>query len=344
MMIALRRWRQGAIAMALLLCALHGAPALATGDTAQDDIAREFSGALGANDNGANPTSPPSNCNATLQQEQSAGEIPANESCYCQVGAATPTCVVNTNNECQSVLQAEQSRMGSSYDCTCPSGANTPSCVSYYQLCEDNIQYYQNGTNQCSCSQGTTSAVPSCVSDYQICEDNAAQYENSNTTCSCSQTSTQPYCCTSTTTEEPTLVTNEVPGISAGVSSGVSVYCANPSRQIESTAYGPACPGSSGITTCYQGICRTWNNGNGSMYGGAFSGGGTHQVTGSYWDWGLCDGPNPAGSCGSSGGWFTIFFGPSSYAGPEVITYAPPYAEQITVYNPVTTQSCVTEP
>ena len=198
----MRRWRQGAIATALLLCALHGASALATGDTAQDDIGREFSGALGTNDNGANPTSPPSNCNATLQQEQSAGEIPASESCYCPVGAATPTCVVNTNNECQSVLQAEQSRMGSSYDCTCPSGASIPSCSSYYSLCQDNLQYYQNTSNQCSCANPSTTAVPTCVSDYSICENNAAQYENSNTTCSCSQTSTAPTCCTSTTTQQ----------------------------------------------------------------------------------------------------------------------------------------------
>lgn len=336
-MVVMRCWRQGAIATALLLCALHGAPAFATGDTAQQDIAREFSGASGTNDNGANPTSPPSNCNATLQQEQSAGEIPANESCYCPVGAATPTCVVNTNNECQSVLQDEQARMGSLYDCTCPSGASTPSCVSYYQLCEDNLPYYQNGTNQCSCSQGTTSAVPSCVSDYQICEDNAAQYENSNTTCSCSQTSTEPTCCTNNVV----TTTNEVPGIAVGGNGLGAIFCGNQSRSVESTAQGETCPADSGVTVCAYGICRNWTS-----YGGVMAGADdsydksnpstTYSPTGSYWDWGYCDGPNPAGSCT---GWFTVYEGPSSYTGSDLILYNSTYTE----YTQSTTQSCVTE-
>ncbi|MEY2335181.1 hypothetical protein [Acidithiobacillus ferrianus] len=176
----------------------------ATGDTAQQDIAREFSGALTTNNNGANPIAAPTNCNTALQQEQAAGQISANESCYCQVGATTPTCVQNAASTCQSILPAEESRLGPNakyYDCTCPSGASTPSCPSYYQLCQDNLQYYQNTTNQCSCANPSTTAVPTCVSDYSICENNAAQYENSNTTCSCSQTNTAPTCCTSTTTQ-----------------------------------------------------------------------------------------------------------------------------------------------
>ena len=334
-------------AFALFIVLLHsGCIWAATGDTAQQDIAREFSGAPTTNNNGANPIAAPTDCNAALQQEEAAGQIPANESCYCQVGATTPTCVQNAASTCQAILPAEESRLGPNakyYDCTCPSGARTPSCPSYYSLCQDNLQYYQNASNQCSCSNPSTTAVPTCVSDYSLCENNAAQYENSNTTCSCSQTSTAPTCCTSTTTEEPTTVTNQVQGISLGyIGSGVSYYCANPSRQIENTGQGPACPGSSGITTCYQGICRTWNSGS-SMYGGAFSGGGTYNSYGSYWDWGQCDGPNPAGFC-ANGGWFTINFGPSGFTGPAVILYSPSYSEQTTVYNPVTTQSCVTEP
>jgi len=336
-------------AFAVFIVLIHsGCIWAATGDTAQQDIAREFSGAPTTNNNGVNPIAAPTNCNTALQQEEAAGQIPANESCYCQVGAATPTCVQNAASACQSILPAEESRLGPNakyYDCTCPSGASTPSCPSYYSLCQDNLQYYQNTSNQCSCANPSTTAVPTCVSDYSICENNAAQYENSNTTCSCSQTSTAPTCCTSTTTEEPTVVATVVPGISAGVSSSsVSVTCADSSMPTESTGYGPACPGSSGITTCYQGICRTWMNTGGSMYGGAFSGGGTYLPTGSYWDWGYCDGPNPAGSCGASGGWFTIYFGPSGYTAPDIITYAPSYTEYSTVYNPVTTQSCVTEP
>jgi hypothetical protein len=82
-----------------------------------------------------------------LQQEEAAGQIPANESCYCQVGATTPTCVQNAASTCQAILPAEESRLGPNakyYDCTCPSGASTPSCPSYYSLCQDNLQYYQN--------------------------------------------------------------------------------------------------------------------------------------------------------------------------------------------------------
>lgn len=319
-----------------------------SGDTIQDDIAREFNGATSYTiplTPPAQTTSTSTNCETTLQQENQAGEVPSNEECYCPVGATQPVCSVLPSSDCQDILTAEQERMGSSYDCTCPTGATSPQCTSYYDLCENNLPYYQNSTDECSCSQSATSAVPECTSNYQICEDNAGQYENGSTTCSCSQYTTEPTCCKSTTTEVPSTVATVVPGISAGVSSSaVSVYCADSSMPTESTGYGPACPGSSGITTCYQGICRTWMNTGGSMYGGPFSGGGTYQPTGSYWDWGYCDGPNSAGSCGASGGWFTIYFGPSGYTGPDVITYAPSYTEYSTVYNPVTTQSCTQEP
>ncbi len=193
-------------ALAVLIVFLYsGYIWAATGDTAQQDIAREFSGAPTTNNNVANPIAAPTNCNAALQQEEAAGQIPASESCYCQVGATTPTCVQNVASTCQAILPAEESRLGPNakyYDCTCPSGASTPSCPSYYSLCQDNLQYYQNTTNQCSCANPSTTAVPTCVSDYSACEKNAAQYENSNTTCSCSQTSTAPNCCTSTTTQQ----------------------------------------------------------------------------------------------------------------------------------------------
>ena len=195
-------------AFAVSIVFLHsGFLIAATGDTAQQDIAREFSGAPTTNNNGANPIAAPTNCNAVLQQEEAAGQIPANASCYCQVGATTPTCVQNAASTCQSILPAEESRLGPNakyYDCTCPTGASTPSCPSYYSLCQDNLQYYQNTTNQCSCANPSTTAVPTCVSDYSACEKNAAQYENSNTTCSCSQTSTAPNCCTSITTQQCT--------------------------------------------------------------------------------------------------------------------------------------------
>ncbi len=190
------RW----ILAVVLLLAQSCFPAL-WGDTIYSDIQREFSGSPLTNNNNGVATPAPQSCEATLTAEEAAGQIPGSESCYCPVGATTPTCVQNTSNQCQAVLADEQQRMGSGYRCTCPSGASTPQCVSYYQLCEDNLSYYQNSTNQCSCSQGTTSATPVCVSDYQICENAAIQYENSSTTCSCSQTSTQPYCCTSTTTQ-----------------------------------------------------------------------------------------------------------------------------------------------
>jgi hypothetical protein len=190
------RW----ILAVVLLLAQSCFPAL-WGDTIYSDIQREFSGSPLTNNNNGVATPAPQSCEATLTAEEAAGQIPGSESCYCPVGATTPTCVQNTSNQCQAVLADEQQRMGSGYQCTCPSGASTPQCVSYYQLCEDNLPYYQNGTNQCSCSQGTTSATPVCVSDYQICEQNAGQYENSNTSCSCSQTSTHPTCCTKTTTQ-----------------------------------------------------------------------------------------------------------------------------------------------
>ena len=319
---------------------LHAALAMATtGDTAQDDIAREFGGSPRPINDGAAPPPPPAGCNTTLQQEQAAGQIPANESCYCPVGATTPTCVVNTNSECQAVLQVNQERMGSGYDCTCPSGASTPSCVSYYQLCEENLPYYQSNTNQCSCSQGATSAVPECVSDYQICEDNAVQYENSSTTCSCSSTSTQPTCCT----QEEVATVTDVPGVAIGpgpVDTG-TMYCEDTSKAIENTAQGYTCPGSTGIVICGYGVCRDWGSSGGLTYGQTDSfdlsnPSTTYPPNGSYWDWGYCDGPNPAGSCN---GWFTVYEGPSGYTSAKIILYNSTYSE--TTYS--TVESCVQE-
>ncbi len=287
---------------------LHAALAMATtGDTAQDDIAREFGGSPRPINDGAAPPPPPAGCNTTLQQEQAAGQIPANESCYCPVGATTPTCVVNTNSECQSVLQAEQSRMGASYDCTCPSGASTPSCVSYYQLCENNLPYYQNGTNQCSCSQGTTSAVPSCVSDYQICENNAAQYENSNTTCSCSQTSTSPTCCTSTTTQN----------------CSTTQQCTT-TQQCQQVATGWSCPATYNGVPFFSMECRGINSE-------------VHQTNEplSY-----CTTQTP--DCLYSTGYYLYVISAGTTYGQQctpVTTCTP-----VQTCTPVTTQSCITEP
>ena len=319
---------------------LHAALAMAaTGDTIQDDITREFSGSPRSINDGSSPPPPPAGCNTTLQQEQAAGQIPSDESCYCPVGATTPTCVVNTNTECQAVLQANQERMGSGYDCTCPANASTPSCVSYYQLCEENLPYYQSDTNQCSCSQGTTSAVPECVSDYQICEDNAAQYENSSTTCSCSSTSTQPTCCT----QSVVATVNDVPGIAVNPVAGTGVgaiYCANTASAVENTAQGYTCP-ASGITVCAYAICRVWGASGDLTAGESLSfdkdnPSVTYPAGGSYWDWGYCNGPNPAGDCN---GEFTIYEGPSSYTGASIMLYNSTYAE--TTYS--TVENCVQE-
>jgi hypothetical protein len=190
----------------LLLAFLPAEQAFAySGDTIQDDIAREFSGGpssytipLSATAQPAPSASQPT-CYTTLQQEMSAGEIPSNESCYCPVGATQPVCTAYPGGDCQTLLQDTEERLGSQaqyYDCSCASSSATPQCTSYYQLCETNLPSYQNSTNECTCSQTATSAIPACTSDYSICESNASRYESSNTNCACSQTSTQPYCCT----------------------------------------------------------------------------------------------------------------------------------------------------
>lgn len=182
-----------------------------SGDTIQDDIAREFAGGPSSYTIPLTPPSQPSpgpstpSCNTLLQQEMAAGEIPADEACYCPVGATQPVCSTYPGGDCPSLLQDTEARLGSNaqyYDCTCASSSATPSCTSYYKLCEANLPNYQNSTNECTCSQNATSAIPTCTSDYSICENNARQYKNSNTYCSCSQTSTNPTCCTTTTTQD----------------------------------------------------------------------------------------------------------------------------------------------
>ena len=322
---------------------LHTALAMATtGDTAQDDIAREFSGSPRPINDGAAPPPPPAGCNTTLQEEESSGEIPAGEQCYCPSGATQPVCVLSNSSLCEANLAMEEQSMGSNaqyYDCTCPSGASTPSCVSYYQLCEENLPYYQSDTNQCSCSTSATSAVPSCVSDYQICEENAAQYENGSTTCSCSSTSTQPTCCTQTTvatvTDVPGIAVNPVAGTGVG-----AIYCANTAMAVENTAQGDTCP-ASGVVVCAYAICRIWGA-DGDFTAGAdlsFDKNNpsvTYPAGGSYWDYGYCNGPNPAGDCN---GEFTIYEGPSGYTGASIMLYNATYAE--TTYS--TVESCVQE-
>lgn len=314
-----------------------------SGDTIQDDIAREFNGATSYTiplTPPAQTTSTSTNCETTLQQENQAGEVPSNEECYCPVGATQPVCSVLPSSDCQDILTAEQERMGSSYDCTCPTGATSPQCTSYYDLCENNLPYYQNSTDECSCSQSATSAVPECTSDYQICEDNAGQYENSNTTCSCSQYSTEPTCCTNNIV----TVSTTVPGISVNSpKDGVgATFCYNSQRSVENNAYGETCPADSGITVCAYGICRNWASSGDVMAGAEDSyqlnnPSVTYSPTGSYWDWGYCDGPTQTGSCS---GWFTIYEGPStSFTGSNYILYNSSYTE----YKQETTQSCVQE-
>ncbi|MBE7562796.1 hypothetical protein H7F10_07500 [Acidithiobacillus sp. HP-6] len=175
-----------------------------SGDTIQDDIAREFSGAtsytipLSAPTQSVPTTPPTNNCETTLQQEMGTGEIPTNEDCYCPVGATQPVCSALPASDCPNLLQIEENRLGTDaqyYDCTCPTGATSPQCTSYYKLCEAALPSYQNSTNECTCSQTATSAVPECTSDYSICESSAGNYDNSTTSCSCDQNSPDPLCC-----------------------------------------------------------------------------------------------------------------------------------------------------
>ena len=298
-------------AFALFIVLLHSGYIWATtGDTAQQDISREFSGAPTTNNNGANPIAAPTDCNAVLQQEEAAGQIPANESCYYQVGATTPTCVQNAASTCQAILPAEESRLGPNakyYECTCPSGASTPSCPSYYSLCQDNLQYYQNASNQCSCSNPSTTAAPSCVSDYSLCENNAAQYENSNTTCSCSQTSTSPTCCTSTTTQN----------------CSTTQQCTT-TQQCQQVATGWSCPATYNGVPFFSMECRGINSE-------------VHQTNEplSY-----CTTQTP--DCLYSTGYYLYVISAGTTYGQQctpVTTCTP-----VQTCTPVTTQSCITEP
>ena len=329
-------------AFALFIVLLHsGCIWATTGDTAQQDIAREFSGAPTTNNNGANPIAAPTDCNAVLQQEEAAGQIPANASCYCQVGATTPTCVQNAASTCQSILPAEESRLGPNakyYDCTCPTGASTPSCPSYYSLCQDNLQYYQNTTNQCSCANPSTTAVPTCVSDYSACEKNAAQYENSNTTCSCSQTSTAPNCCTSTTTQQCSTtqqchtVTN-CTGLSIVDGNGGWGYCQAPGGNWYLGGgewWGGPCPAGDNMLDCpseYLGPNQI-NISPGWCY--EFSWPGNASATLNDGAVGWCSGGNHS-ACGYA-----------AVAQNTCSTYQS--CSPVTTCTPVTTQSCVTEP
>ncbi len=177
-----------------------------SGDTIQDDIAREFNGAtsytipLSAPTQSVPATAPTaSNCEDTLQQEMGAGEIPTTEECYCPVGATQPVCSALPESDCPSLLADEEQRLGTDlqyYDCTCPPGANSPQCTSYYKLCEAALPSYQNSTNECTCSQTATSAVPSCESYYDLCEANLPNYQTSSNECTCSHgaTSALPDC------------------------------------------------------------------------------------------------------------------------------------------------------
>jgi hypothetical protein len=233
-----------------------------SGDTIQDDIAREFNGAtsytipLSAPTQSVPTTPPANNCETTLQQEMGTGEIPTDEECYCPVGATQPVCTALPESDCPSLLTDEEQRLGTDlqyYDCTCPPGANSPQCTSYYKLCEAALPSYQNSTNECTCSQTATSAVPECTSDYSICESHAGSYENSSTTCTCSQTNTSPDCCTSTTTQQcsttqqcttvQTLTGYSCPGSYAGHALA-GMWCSSNSKYEEGASSVPAnfCP------------------------------------------------------------------------------------------------------
>lgn len=285
-----------------------------SGDTIQDDIAREFNGAtsytipLTAPTQSVPTTPPANNCEATLQQEMGDGQIPTDEQCDCPVGATQPVCTALPASDCPNLLQIEENRLGNDaqyYDCTCPTGASTPQCTSYYTLCEAALPNYQNSTNECTCSQTATSAVPACTSDYSICESHAGRYENSNTTCTCSQTSTEPNCCTSTTVQDCT-----------------------PTESCHEEITGYTCPDTN-YSFPFSGIECVSDTGSYTSYEGA-----TQTVSDSY-----C--PSNASvvclyNCGIGG--FNCYAG---ILAPTKITAES--CHNVTTCHPVTTQSCTTE-
>ncbi|MDD2749916.1 hypothetical protein [Acidithiobacillus sp.] len=240
-----------------------------SGDTIQDDIAREFNGAtsytipLSAPTQSVPTTTTANNCETTLQQEMGTGEIPTNEDCYCPVGATQPVCSALPASDCPNLLQIEENRLGTDaqyYDCTCQTGATSPQCTSYYKLCEAALPSYQNSTNECTCSQTATSAVPECTSDYSICESHAGSYENSTTTCTCSQVSTSPDCCTSTTNPNCTTTTQyktvqTLTGYSCAENDGSSnyyltgIFCPNTGNSLGN--------GTSGVNTVPLDFCAS---------------------------------------------------------------------------------------
>lgn len=123
-----------------------------------------------------------------------------------------------------------------------------------------------------------------------------------------------------------------IPGIAVSSSNdGVSaIFCGDTQDPVENTAQGKSCPANTGITVCANGICRNWVASSGVIAGGNDSyqqsdPSSTYSPTGSYWDWGYCDGDTQTGSCS---GVFTIYFGPTtSFTGPNFVlnnsTYSP---------------------
>ncbi len=166
-------------------------------------ITREYSGSTTAGT--VSMASPPQSCSAILQQWEASGQVPAGDTCTCPPSATTPQCTAAPDYlaECQAYLASSTAKSENPKyeDCTCSNASPLPSCVSYYQLCEQNLASVQTAYDECSCSNPQTTTAATCVSDHSICEQNAQQYENSNTSCSCSQNSTNPTCCTTTTSQ-----------------------------------------------------------------------------------------------------------------------------------------------
>lgn len=135
-----------------------------SGDTIQDDIAREFNGATSYTIPLSSPadTRPSATCTETLDAELRDGQLPVGDQCSCPTGATQPVCM-SDSSLCQTNLLVIQERMGSGYDCSCPAGDSEPQCTSYYDLCEQALPSYQSSTESCSCPTGATSAVPECT-------------------------------------------------------------------------------------------------------------------------------------------------------------------------------------
>lgn len=304
-------------------------------------------------------------CQQKLNNMEASGEIQPGETCTCPSGATTPQCVTN-NNFCSELLTYDQQDSKLKYDyCTCSGGASTPTCTPYYQLCEENLPTYEQDypDDECSCSDPATSATPDCVSYYQLCEDqlgtvqsenpddvcycndpstspnpicesdynvceqNAEQYENNNTTCTCSDTSTEPTCCTSTTTQScsttqqcttlPTACASEKIYLVAGTDPNgdtISLPVSNPSYLY------------------YWFTNGQWEYWNGTYFSGTYvPASGPYQFTFSG-----CSGP---------------YYGNTGIPGYEncVLTGSGGSCSQkscnpVTTCTPVTTQSCTTEP